>query len=161
MHELFEARTLYEAHQTLLHMEITNDNAPPITMTSSSGSSILTHAAMGLAPSSLLMTCKVAIDASDGSTVEARALLDLHHQLHSSLNVWPDHFLFLILLKSARILGVAGLTHKSPIQSVTNCSISATRSSSKQFSITAVIVPRVTCDLPLHSVKLNSTWNHL
>ena len=29
------------------------------------------------------------------------------------------------------------------------------------MEVTAVIVPRVTCDLPLHPVPFDPTWNHL
>ena len=51
--------------------------------------------------------------------------------------------------------------HKSPIQIVTNFKVSAARSSGKKFDVTAIVVPHVTCNLPLHSIPLNPTWNHL
>ncbi len=31
----------------------------------------------------------------------------------------------------------------------------------KKFSTSAVIGPRVTCDLPLHHVAFDQNWNHL
>ena len=40
-------------------------------------------------------------------------------------------------------------------------SVSSLYPPSKELDITAVIVPRVTCDLPLHPVPFNSKWDHL
>ena len=31
----------------------------------------------------------------------------------------------------------------------------------KTVEVTAVVVPRVTCDLPVHPISFDSRWNHL
>ena len=40
-------------------------------------------------------------------------------------------------------------------------SISTVRSPSKKFKVTAVVVPCVTCDLPLHPIPFDLKWRHL
>ena len=143
-------------HHTLLHVETRGDesNVPQ-------GDPVPSHATIGLSSSSLLMTCEVRIEAPDGSSVKARALLDsassasfISERLAQSLSLPRSPH-------SARISGVAGLVHKSPIQAVTKLSITASRNPNKKFDITAVIVPRVTCPLPVHPVSLDPSWSHL
>ena len=59
------------------------------------------------------------------------------------------------------ISGVAGLSHESPLKSVATFTISALRAPSNKYGITAVVVPRVTCDLPLRPIPYDLRWNHL
>lgn len=59
------------------------------------------------------------------------------------------------------ISGVAGLSRGSPSQSVVNFSVSTTQSPRKKINVTAVVVPRVTCDLPTHPVPFDANWKHL
>ena len=60
-----------------------------------------------------------------------------------------------------QISGIAGLSHNSPHQAVGSITISAVQSPSKKFKVTAVVVPRVTCDLPLHPISFDLKWRHL
>ena len=57
--------------------------------------------------------------------------------------------------------GVAGLVCSSSARSLTNFKVSSLYSPSKTFDITAIIVFRVTCDLPLHPVPSQAGWSHL
>ena len=107
------------------------------------------------------MTCRVMVSAPDGSSVEARAILDsalsvsfISERLAQSLCLPRSN-------QNARISGIAGILHKSPIQSITTFHIAAAWSSSKKIGVTAVIVPRVTCDLPLHPIPFDLKWDHL
>ena len=61
--------------------------------------------------------------------------------------------------QNTTISGVAGLMCSS-LQALTNLTISSTHTGRK-FSLTAIVVPSVTCDLPVHPVSFSSTWNHL
>ena len=88
--------------------------------------------------------------------VNARALLDsassssfVSERLVKSLCLPRIH-------QTTTICGVAGLTRNS-LQSLTNLTISSPRTNCK-VNITAIVVPRVTCDLPVHPVP---TWTHL
>ena len=61
----------------------------------------------------------------------------------------------------ARIISVGGLSHKSPINSVTNFLISLVQSPHEKVSVTAAVVPKVTCDLPHYHIPFDSGWSHL
>ena len=106
------------------------------------------------------LTCHVLADAPDGSSVQKWFCLlslicvigfDSKHTCFESNPMYVPHS-----HQSAKISGVAGLFHNSPIQSITNLSISAVRSNhqSRRFKVTAVVVPRPMCDLPLHTCSL-------
>ena len=99
--------------------------------------------------------CRVLVDAPDDSSVEARAILDsvssasfVSQRLSQSLRLPRSR-------QGVQISGIAGLSHNSPLQAVASLSISAVRSPSKKLKVTAVIVPCVTCDLPLHSIPFD------
>ena len=111
----------------------------------------------------LLMTCRVLVIAPDGSTVNARALLDsgstvsfVSEQLAQTLRLPRSQ-------QQATIYGVAGLAHGNTMQSIGTFIISPTTCNSKrkEISVTAVIVPRVTNNLPLKSMELDAKWKHL
>ena len=53
------------------------------------------------------------------------------------------------------------MSHKSPLSSVSTFEISSLYSSNAKYTITAIVVPRVTCDLSLHPVFDSLKWNHL
>ena len=106
------------------------------------------------------MTCRVLVDASDGSSVEARAILDSA----SSASFVSEHLSqslhFLHFQQGVQISGIAGISHNSSHQAVASLTISAVWSPSKKFKVTAVVVPRVTCDLPLHPISFDLKWRH-
>ena len=60
-----------------------------------------------------------------------------------------------------RVSGIGGLSHGSPTQYISNFRILAVKSARRKIDITAVIVPKVTCDLPVHPVPSDSKWKHL
>lgn len=107
------------------------------------------------------MTCRVLICAPDGTSVEARALLDnassasfVSQRLAQSLHLPRAK-------QNARISGIAGLSHNSTNQSLTSFSISPVMSSQLRINITAVVVPKVTCDLPFSPIPFKEGWSHL
>ena len=63
--------------------------------------------------------------------------------------------------QNMKISSVAGLSHQSPLHSVATFDIAATSSPDEKLQVTAVVLPRVTCDLPHHPVHQNSKWTHL
>ena len=143
-------------HHTLLHVDpiVEKPSVPP-------PQSVTSHASMGLQSSSPLMTCRILIDAPDGSTVQARALLDsassasfISERMTQSLCLTRTHHV-------THISGIAGLTHKSPTQSIATFKFASTFSPHKKFSANAIVIPRVTCDLPVHPIPFNEKWTHL
>lgn len=159
---LHRCRTCQKPHHTLLHIDGSSrpsssqtqppnsDGKPPI---------VTSNAATDITRNSLLMTCRVMVKAPDGSTVRARALLDSA----SSASFVSDRLVKSMCLprihQNITISGVAGLTHTS-LQSLTNLTIVVPRSN-RQFNLNAIVVPRVTCELPAHHVAYKSNWHHL
>lgn len=107
------------------------------------------------------MTCQVLVHSPDGATLTARALLDSA----SSTSFISERLTQALRLpkspQSIRILGIAGLTHRSPLHSTVSFDISPTSCKDDRINVSAVAVPRVTSDLPLQPIPLNATWSHL
>ena len=116
---------------------------------------------MGMGTDALMMTCVVLVSSPDGATIEARALLDsastasfISERMTQALHLHRTSH-------SATITGIAGLSHKSPTQCVTNFSVSPVRAPSERIGVTAVVVPRVTGDLPHCPINYSLAWTHL
>ena len=136
-------------------------NASTSIGTTSTSQSVLSNTAAELSSKSLLITCCVLVDAPDGSSMEARAILDsatlalfVSKRLSQSLRLPRSR-------QGVQISRIAGLSHNSPLQAVASLSISALWSPSKKFKVTAVVVPCVTCDLPFHPIPFDLKWRHL
>ena len=150
-------RRCQRPHHTLLHTDTQTDkDTTPVEHTVSSS-----HAATGVTSNALLMTCQVVVKAPDDSLVKARALIDsgssasfVSERLAQSLNLSRSH-------QNLRISGVAGLSQQSQRQSVATFEIASVRSPRRKFAVSAIVVPRVTCDLPLQPVHQESNWTHI
>ena len=152
-----KCKVCQKPHHTLLHVE-SRDPAPE---TEARTDVTCSYAAAKLRANTLLMTCRVLIVAPDGSSVEVRALLDnastasfVSERLVQSLSLPRTN-------QSIRVSGIGGISHKAPIQSITSFRIKSVRSSSRAFEVDAVIIPRVSCDLPTNPISFDSKWKHL
>ena len=151
-----------EPHHTLLNEDWHKDT-PSAHPDDSPSSPVTSHTAVnaGLKSSSLLMTCRILVVSPNGSSSEARAILDSA----SSASFISDHLAGILNLprssQNTHITGIAGLSHKSPTQNITNFVVSLSRSPSPRIQVSAIIVPEVTCDLPLHSVPFDLKWDYL
>ena len=107
------------------------------------------------------MTCQVKVEAPDGSSVKVRALLDSG----STSSFVSEHLVQSLSLsrRSQRLTvpGIGGTSHISPLSSLSTFEISSLCTPRAKFAITAIVVPRVTCDLPLQPVRNHSDWDHL
>ena len=63
--------------------------------------------------------------------------------------------------QSMNISGIGGLSPIYPTKSIANFKIAPTSSVERSMDVTAIVVPKVTCDLPTHPVPFNSKWDHL
>ena len=59
---------------------------------------------------------------------------------------------------SVSVSGIGGLAHKPQLQSLMTFEIQSTTG---KIKVTAVIVPKVICDLPTAPVAFDLTWSHL
>ena len=115
---------------------------------------------LGIKSDLLLMTCRVQVEAPDGSTMEARAILDSGSSA-SFISEWLAQGLHLPRSnQSTRISGVAGFTRNS-VQPITTFQVFSNYNPTRKFTTSAVIVPRVTRDLPLHSIHFDQSWSYL
>lgn len=154
------------SHHTLLHVEPPNSTVSKSSPSMKSAafhtpSQVTSNAAVKLRSSSLLMTCRVLVTAPDGSSVEARALLDntssasfVSERLAQSLHLPRVH-------QSIRVSGIAGSSPMTPIQSIASLHISSAHHNGRKIDLTAIVVPRVTCNLPVYPVPFNLTWKHI
>ena len=112
-------------------------------------------------PNTLLMTCQVQVIAPDGKSNKARALLDSG----STMSFVSERIVQSLGLRrrSQRLTvsGIGGMSSKSPLSSVSTLEISSLYSPKTKHTLTAIIVPRVTCDLPLRPVHNSSNWSHI
>ena len=153
-------------HHTLLHVEPCNDATSGLSASASTTAShappqVTSHTDVNLRSSALLMTCCVLVLAPDGSSMEARALLDngssvsfVSERLIQSLGLSHVH-------RNVRISGIAGSSPRSPLQSIASFQISAVHCNGKKINLTAIVIPKVTCDLPVNPVPFELTWKHL
>jgi hypothetical protein len=116
---------------------------------------------MKLKSNALLMTCRVSVIAPDGSSVEARALLDNA----SSASFVSERLVQCLSLprfnQHVRVSGIGGVSQRAPIQSISSFQISPVGPNKRKIGIAAVVVPKVTCDLPLAPVPFQLNWKHL
>lgn len=147
-------KTCQRPHHTLLHIDGTPTLPQP-----SHAPEISSNASSDLSRNPLMMTCVVLVKAPDGSTVKARALLDSASSASFVSECLVKGLSLPRLHQNTTISGIAGLTRNS-LQSIANVTMFSTQTSHK-FNFTAVIVPRVTCDLPVKPVQFGLDWNHL
>ena len=165
-------RKCQKPHHTLLHLESTpslystSSSARPSvsgTNNSNQATTILSHVAQ-FGPKShhaLLMTCRVQLIAPNGLTTQARGLLDSA----SSTSFISEHMAQCLSLHRSRqlaqIVGIGGISHQSVSQSIVNFCVTPVWSSDKMLKVEAVVVPKVTNDLPLHPISPQPDWQHL
>lgn len=157
---LHKCKLCQRTHHTLLHddskagknAEVLDEDRPLV---------VPSNASIRLTSNTLLMTCRVRVTTPDGSSVEARALLDnassasfISERLVQSLSLTRSH-------QDVRVSGIGGVSHKTPLQSVSSFQISPANNAGRSIQLTAVVVPRVTCDLPLRPVPYKLEWQHI
>ena len=107
------------------------------------------------------MTCGILVFGSDGLLVKVRALLD---------NGSTSPFVSKRLVQSLRlprsqhriqVSGISGSSASSPVQSVASFQISSTHTNGRKIDLTAIVLPRVTCNLPVNPVSFDLSWTHL
>ena len=156
---LHHCRKCQKLHHTLLHVD-RKEPAPPYPLAQIANNTASTQSP-GAFSQSLLMTCHILAHGPRGRSVEARALLDsassasfISERVAQSLNLPRSN-------KHAKIFGVAGLSQSSPNQSLASFIVSPLQDPETRLEVKAVVVPRVTCHLPLQPVITRPEWDHL
>lgn len=151
-------------HHTLLHVEPPSEhkpNPPESPPSREPPSTVVSNTAVKLRSSPLLMTCRILVFAADGTSVEARALLD---NGSSSSFISESLAQTLKLPRSrhqVRVSGIADSTTGSSTRMVAHFRISSAYSNARKIDLTAIILPKVTCDLPVSPIPFDPSWSHL
>ena len=157
---LHHCRKCQKPHHTMLHVDTPSETKP----TPTQSTTVTNHAATTVSKSishTLLMTCRVRICDPQGSYRICRALLD---SASSTTFVSERLTQSLCLPRTrlpAKIVGIAGVSHDSTSQVFTELSISPVNDPSTEIQTRAVIIPRVTCKLPVQQVPTSPDWLHL
>lgn len=145
-------RSCQKSHHTLLHVDSLDD---------AHSSTVSSNTAAGVIPDILLMTFQALVNTQDGSTVKIRGLLDSA----SSASFISERLAQILHLPRSNhqvtISGIAGLSDHSPLRSVTAVNVSSIYSPGNTLTVTTIIIPQVTCNLPIHHVNSKSSWTHL
>ena len=64
-------------------------------------------------------------------------------------------------MHSPECAGVAGLSHGTPSHPIVQFAVSPLQSPAQKSQVSAIVVSRVTCDLPVKPVTPQLTWTHL
>ena len=103
---------------------------------------MISNTAVKLRSSSLLMTYRVLVTSANGSSVEARALLEngssasfITERLAQGLSLPHVH-------QNVHVSGITGSSPKSPIQSIASLQISPAHYNGRKIDLTAIVVPR-------------------
>ena len=158
---IHKCKVCQRLHHTLLHVEPQNSPKTGELTGTKDVTHVASNAAMRLKSNALLMTCRVLVIAPDGSSVEARALLDnassasfVSERLVQSLSLSRVN-------QHVRVSGIGGLSQRAPIQSISSFQVSPVGPNKRKIGVTAVVVPKVTCDLPLAPVPYQFNWKHI
>lgn len=83
-------------------------------------------------------------------------------QCHSSLSNWLNTFVYLAPIgqRTFLVLLVSLMTHSLSL-SPPSSNISSTHAPKQEVPVTAIVLSKLICELPLHNVTLDSHWRHL
>ena len=155
---LHKCRECQRPHHTLLHVESTT---PSPVVNPSPVHDVISNTAAAVKSTSLLMTCQVVVYSPSGFSMKARALLDPG----SSASFISDRLSRSIRLSRrttlAQISGIAGISPAGSAHPLVDFSISPPSHPKTKLSVSAIVIPIVTRDLPTSSVPFCSAWKHL
>ena len=160
-------RKCQKPHHTLLHQDskstTENKEPPPERVTPSTLAVVpmVSSYAQSNSGGALLMTCQMFIHAPDGTCIRARGLLDSGSSASFISERVAQSLRLPLSTQHIRITGITGMSRGSPLQSVATLTISPLFSPTEKLTISAIVVPRVTCDLPTQPVHFDTKWSHL
>lgn len=101
------------------------------------------------------------LEAVKGVATQARALLDSVSTTSFNSERLAQNMRLHQHRRQAQITGIGGLAHQSLGQLVVRYSITPMSSVQEKFEVEAIVLPRVTSDLPVHPVSFRHEWHHL
>ena len=148
-------KTCQQPHHTWLHIEPGAQKKAKTSLAVSSHTSQLDNNQV------LLMTCRVQVTAPDGYVTQARALLDSA----SSTSFVTERLAQLLRLPrrrcDMRVCGIGGSASQSVPKGMVSFDVARRDCGSSPISVQAVVLSKVTADLPLQRVPAKRSWKHL
>ena len=148
-------------HHTWLHIEQTSGAKEPKTPATEQGVASIHISQVRNRQQVLLMTCQVQVIAPDGSTSRVRALLDsassasfITERLTQRLRLPRRHH-------GIKISGIGGARSKIAVRGTVQFGITRVGQKGKTLNVEAMVLPKITSNLPSQSVPFNSKWRHL
>ena len=155
----FRCKTCQKPHHSLLHIEVREDSEHGDL--SNSVDTHTSHTATGIESGMLLTTCKLMIEAPSGMMIEARGLLDSA----SSASFVSERIVQALKLPrstcNAKFSGIAGMAHSANTQSLATFNIAPSHNVDNKINVTAIVLPRITCNLPVSRIPFDPSWKHL
>ena len=143
-------------HHTLLHRDADYESSRKREAKDKEETQV---AALSVSEQVLLMTCKVKITASDGSSTIARALIDpgsscsfVHERLAQHLRLKRNK-------KNIFVQGIGGTTTKT--RGSVWFQVSGMDDEAEKIGVEAYVLNKITKDLPLEPIPLALKWEHL
>ena len=153
---LARCKTCQDKHHTMVHQDRNTQSSPqPVASTNSIASKL-----PPTIQSSLTMTSQVMLEGPTGRKMVVRALLDSGSTI-SLLSTKAANTLK--LPKTATHITFSGVQDSvsTPSHALVNVAMSSLQATDTQFQISAAVVPRVTCDLPLQGAAGVKDLPHL
>ena len=155
-----------KSHHTCLH--ISNKDPKPTTSTTPSNdetpseTSIVTHVSrLAIRRQVLLTTCQILVRGPDGSTSRARALLDsasaasfISERLVQRLHLPRQRY-------NAKISGIGDSPSRSTPRGIVHFGVTQVNGKGKSLNVDAIVLPKITSNVPTQPVTLDPKWNHL
>ena len=105
------------------------------------------HASVRIQSNTLLMTCQVLAQSPQG-VMQVRALLDSGSAVSFVSERVAQALRLCCSSRDVRICGITGFSLENSSHSLTSFKIASVHTPSRQLNVSAIIVPRVTCELP-------------
>ena len=145
-----------KSHHTCLHIrQVSSDEAPtdpPIVMNVSQ---------LGIHRQVLLTTCQILVKGPDGSTSQARALLDsasatsfISEQLVQWLHL--PHQLY-----KAKVCGIGDSPSQSTLHGIMHFDVTQENRKGMIVNVDVIVLPKITSTIPTQPVMLDPKWNNL
>ena len=109
----------------------------------------------------LLMTCRIKIVGPDGSTIQDRVLLDSASSTSFITERLAQRLRLVRRSHRVKISGIGATSNQPSSRGVTNFSITRPDDKGKIVPVEALILSKITSNLPLHPVSWDSKWKHL
>ena len=160
---LSRCRSCQGRHHTMVHRDVPTSTAPP-SAANNAVSTAVTHAVSTAAPpslqSSLTITSQVLLEGPSGRKLVCRALLDSGSTISLILTKAANS---LQLAKTQTHITFSGIqdSNSAPSHALITVSMSSVQAPNQPYQISAAVVPKVTCDLPLQGAAGVQDLPHL